>query len=259
MLLAACGSGPSANTTPETTVPSTIEGPMLTIGTVGAFMPVAFAIDQYPHYTITRDGRLIYVGPVPEIFPGPLLPNILEVQLDADTLDEIQRLIDEIGFADFDEKTIEQEPGMMVADAGVTVFTYIDAEGEHVYNFDAMGVAESRGTDAILLLEIDDILSEAANGTGTPYVSDSLQVMAGEALAMSEPFETAPWPLEVPLEDMEPFQNDVRCVVLTGQAADDATAVFADATAGYRWGDAEVALIARPLLPGEDGCTVDQG
>ena len=97
LTLAACGDdgqdagsldsvpAPTTPTTvPGTTAPgaSPIEHPVgaddvvLRIGYEGGFVPVEVMFQNLPTLLVTGDGRLIVVGPVPEIYPGPLLPNL---------------------------------------------------------------------------------------------------------------------------------------------------------------------------------------
>ena len=45
--------------------------------TSGGFVPQAYALAAIPELTITADGGAIMSGPVPDIYPGPALPNLL--------------------------------------------------------------------------------------------------------------------------------------------------------------------------------------
>ena len=80
LIAAACGSdgGGSAPTDPDEVI--------LTIGFEGGFAPVEAVYDPTPQFVLFADGRLVSQGPVITIFPGPLMPNLQEAQLNDDEM-----------------------------------------------------------------------------------------------------------------------------------------------------------------------------
>jgi hypothetical protein len=94
LALAACGDDarpPAAATLPPvtSTSPSEPSGPSYDLATGaddvvisvrydGGFAPVGAIFARTPVALITGDGRALTSGPVPAIYPGPLLPNIQE-------------------------------------------------------------------------------------------------------------------------------------------------------------------------------------
>jgi hypothetical protein len=98
LLLAACGADDPAVTTGEPTPPAggdqdsgDSDAVVLSITDVGGFAPSERTFTSLPRLLVTGDGRVIQEGPVIAIYPGPLLPNVLQRSIsDAG----IQRLID---------------------------------------------------------------------------------------------------------------------------------------------------------------------
>lgn len=258
VLAAACGAGDAGESPDTTAAPVDPEGIVLEVSSQGGFMPAGAALDTAPRYVLTADRSLYYQGPIPEMFPGPLLPNIQVTSLSESNFEEILRLIEEIGFPGFEER-INDEAADQVADAATEVFRYIDESGEHVYSVYALGLGQDRDPELVLLTEILDIFDEASsNPSSDVFQGDRLQVIAGPPLDQIDPQMTteAEWPLEVAFEEMEPFAMEHRCVVLEDGAADDAYPAFVEANQGYRWGPEGLAIHARPLIPGEAGCEV---
>jgi hypothetical protein len=64
---------------------------VLSITDVGGFVPSDRTFANLPRLLVTGDGRVIQAGPVIAIYPGPLLPNVLQRSI---TEAGIQRLID---------------------------------------------------------------------------------------------------------------------------------------------------------------------
>lgn len=258
VFVAACGGADSGSdpSTPTTVADGSGQAEVvLSLTYEGGFVPVDVAVDQSPAYVLMSDGTLIFDGPIPEIFPGPMLPNTLAAMLDDDEFAEILRLVDSIGFADFDEKVGEQEPGMMVEDAGNAVFRFYDTNGVHTYSFPALGAGPGVGGDPLLLLEIVDLFGSFSSGeNAVPFVGERLKVIAGGAIGMGELTTAADWPLDIAFADMDEIFAGMRCTVLEGDAVEAAVAVFDQANSEYRWGDEEVGIRARYLRPGEQGC-----
>ena len=92
----ACGSGaPTASPTPASSLapgPSVeLDAAWLRASTTQAIPPVdQFAVPDTA--AITHDGRYVTAGPVGEMYPGPLLPNLRERTI---TDDGRQRILDE--------------------------------------------------------------------------------------------------------------------------------------------------------------------
>jgi hypothetical protein len=268
LALAACGGDDATETTIPTTGPTSTAGDspqnvsnsdvLLTITSEGGFVPVEFNLDRMPRYVLLADGTLFYQGPVPAIFPGPLLPNVQVTEVTATQMDEILQLVEEMGLPEIDE-FIDDSNAEMVADATTEFITYYDDNGTHRLGIYALGITEGGGsTERILANELIEVLEEAtATGESRPYAADRLQAAAGPALGFEEvEGRVEPWPLEVDFSEMPEWAIGWRCVEIEGAEVGELLEVFADTNQATRWntGDDELTIKARPLLPGEDAC-----
>lgn len=268
LTLAACGGADATGTTIPTTGPtSTTEGSdqdagssevLLTLTSEGGFAPVEFNLDRMPRYVLLADGTLIYQGPVPAIFPGPLVPNVQVTELGPVQMDEILQLVEEMGLPEIDE-LIDDSNADMVADATTEFITYFDENGSHRLGIYALGITEGTGsTERILANELVQVLDEAtATGESRPYQAERLQVAAGPALEFDEVdggVET--WPLDIGFADMPEWAMGWHCVEVEGERVASLLEVFSGASQATRWdtGDEELTIKARPLLPGETAC-----
>lgn len=268
LVLAACGGDDTAHTTTTTVPGSTLttgdigvpaNGDIqLTVTSEGGFAPVESHLDRMPRYVLLADGTLYYQGPVPAIFPGPLLPNVQVTEVTDAQMDEIRELVEELGLPGIDE-LIDDSNAEMVADATTEFITYYDENGTHRLGVYALGITQGGGsTERILATELVQVLDEAtATGDARPYSPDRLQVAAGPLI----PFDDVdggvqPWPLETAFTNMPDWAMDWRCVEVEGDEVGRLIDLFAEANQATRWdtGDQELTIKARPLLPGEDAC-----
>lgn len=268
LALAACGGDDATDSTVSTSdsTPTTDDAPrevdssdvLLTVTSEGGFVPVEFNLDRMPRYVLLADGTLIYQGPVPAIFPGPLLPNVQVTEATATQMDEIRQLVEEMGLPEIDE-FIDDSNAEMVADATTEFITYYDDNGTHRLGIYALGITEGGGsTERILASELIEVLGEVvATGESRPYSTERLQVAAGPALEFEDAGgRVEPWPLEVDFSEMTEWAMGWRCVEIEGAEVGELLEVFADANQATRWdtSDEELTIKARPLLPGEDAC-----
>lgn len=247
------------DTTPTTEADPTTGNVLLTVTSEGGFIPAEFNLERMPRHVLTEDGTLFYQGPVPAIFPGPLLPNVQVTSVDASTLDEIMLLVEELGLPDIDER-IDDSAADMVADATTEVITYFDENGSHRLGIYALGLTEVGGsTDRILAAELIEVLdAAAAENPSRPYEPQRLQVAAGPAIQFDEPARTVePWPLAIAFSEMPEWALDWRCLEITDTAeVAELFALFSEANQATLWdtGTEAVSMKARPLLPGESAC-----
>lgn len=278
MIAGACGAASSDSDTSTTTEAppssSTTTGPkafftggaadpVLVIDEEGGFVPVEFILNRLPRYALYGDGTLFSPAPVAAIFPGPILASVQSVSLDATDLNDLARLVEEIGLPDID-RVIDDTLTNRVADATTTIATYFDPErGEHVYGVYALGLTTEGPADlrsqafSQLLQRLDKAFTTASGSV--------LYEPAGIQLWLSDPFagdetlsETLPWPLPATPDDFEAAGDfDRQCLTLVGDAAAAAIEAVARGNAATVWEfeGVEFGLLARPLLPGETGCT----
>lgn len=217
------------------------------------FVPVEYSIGRAPLHRLTVAGDLYHEGPAPEIFPGPLLPDLRRARLPDAALDEVVRAVAATALPETDDEQI-LEYASIIADAPSTTFVLTDQAGEHrlgVYALSAGRFRDPRAAPLARLLATLDRVAEAAEHE--PWRGERLQVWVLRAEPFPEPgpATSAPWPLAAP-----PPAERADCRVLDGEEAGRLHAVFAAANHGYRWehGDSLYQLVPRALFPGEAGC-----
>jgi len=232
---------------------------LLQIRDEGGFAPIEFVINRAPTYTLLRNGTLIFEGPQPGAFPGPVMPGMRQVTLDAGQLDDIMVLIEASTLPEIDE-VIDNDAANFVADATTTVAVYFDeAGGEHIYSVYALGITidQQLPDDLANLLLLRERLADftGASTGGEPYASDSLIVRVIESIGLAEFDDTRDWAFSFEPDTM-PLLNNFPCLVVGGAEAADVRATLSDATQATIWEHASgtYAVLARDLLPGETGC-----
>lgn len=247
----------SENGASDISLPDDPDAVVLTVTSEGGFMPLEANLDRMPRYVVTADRTLYYVGPTTLEFPGPLLPNVQVTTVDEATMGEILVLVEEMGLPEVDEE-VDDSGADRIADASTDFITYMDEEGTHRMGFYALGLSEEGSTERLLAAEIVEFLDQVAStGEARPYEPERLQVAAGPPIQVEEGMSSVEqWPLDIPFADMEEWGMGWRCLEVSGEEVTDLFEVFSDADQATLWdtGDEEVAIRARPLLPGESGC-----
>ena len=275
LALVACGGGDGATGSTDdggtTAAPGTSTTgaggetgePLFMITYEGGFSTPTLLASLGPAYAVTTDGRLIYQGAVPEIFPGPLVPPY-EVKDVSDLVPDLEEILDRMGVADITEEIDDQAAGN-VADASTTVITYFDENGAHRYGVYALGFDPQVGSGDPRVVALNDLMltlqdASFSGDPGEPFASDRWQVVVnGDFIPGGDtglPEDVRPYPLSTAVADFEHTSFDLPCTVLEGAEAEAAAEVFADATQATVWdtGTEEIQLLPRPLLPGEEGC-----
>jgi hypothetical protein len=285
-MLAACGEeSPSANTgappastappatpppttapsTHPTTPPSTSPGPggfdhptgaddvVIEIGYQGGFVPVGVAFTEVPSLLITGDGRAITNGPVPAIYPGPLLPNLVQQTISEEGIQTLLAQADELGLlADVQYS----DPSSRIADAPDTVVS-ITVDGttyRHVAY--ALGIdPESDPARANLF----DFVNAATNLAGTvgadqlgaegPYESDTYLMRATEVDLSTMDTEIPPTVVRWPADASVRLADAADCAELPRVEGD---ALFPDANqlTFFRQAGVTYSVAATLRLPG---------
>ena len=246
----------------------------------GGFVPREFALSSVPAFTLLGDGRVIVAGPVPAIFPGPALPNLMERRLTEEGIQEVLRLLADTRLfgadAEFDGAS------NFVADAATTTFTVNAGGGTVNVSIYGLGTLPPDGqggpnlpaveraaherlaqvADALTSLESWLPAEAGADEEFRAYVPEALRLHVRNADGdVPDPSGVEPeereWPLDAPLSDFgdEPTADapDLRCGVVTGVDADRLLGELAQADQLTRWvsDGALYTVIARPLLPDE--------
>jgi hypothetical protein len=289
LMLAACGEeSPSANTgappastvppetppasTPPSTEPSTTpstspgtggydhptgaDDVVIEIGYQGGFVPVGVAFTEVPSLLITGDGRAITNGPVPAIYPGPLLPNLVQQSITEEGIQTLLAKADELGLL---ANVQYSDPSSQIADAPDTVVS-ISVDGttyRHVAY--ALGIdPESDPARANLF----DFVNAATNLTGTvgadqlgaeePYESDTYLIRATEVDLSTMDTEIPPTVVRWPADASVRLADAADCAELPRAEGD---ALFPDANQLTFFKQARVtySVAATLQLPGR-GC-----
>ncbi|MDY7085575.1 MAG: hypothetical protein SYR96_10755 [Actinomycetota bacterium] len=236
----------------------------------GGFVPPDRTIGTLPAVSVYADGRVITEGPVPAIYPGPALPNIQVVTLDADQL----RKVVEEGAATVRPGTDYGQPN--VADAPTTRVTVNTNRG--VQSVSVMALNEAQAKDPMLtdaqqaarakLAAYVKMLRDLGSGDGDaaskPYVPEALAVLARPWTAQTggEPAQPAiAWPgPALPGDYLNPALK-IGCVLVTGADLDKVTTAAKKANQMTPWttGGQKYLINFRPLLPDEKGCAEFKG
>jgi hypothetical protein len=274
LVAAACGTSDNAGdgttttqatTTTTTTRPDVFDGDrerlVLQITDEGGFAPIELIVNRLPRFSVYADGTMLVPGPVPAIYPGPILMPLQSVPLSDADLVSLMEAIEAVGLPSIGRE-IDDTLASRVADATTTIASYFDADGaEHVYGAYALGLVDDEPprdstTKLGALVELlDDFV---ANPGGGGFEADPIQLWINENPSVDPDFtQTLTWPLDIVPGDFEPEGDfGLGCHVLAGDAAQEAIAAFNAANQATVWDyeGTEYQLITRVLLPGEPGC-----
>lgn len=243
---------------------------ILRVETAGGFAPIDASIRGIPEFSLMGDGRLITTGPQTEIYPGPALPSLIESKVDEEGIQVILRAAETAGLLGPDRRFTD----MAIADAPTTTFS-VDADGRsHLVSAYALGLGQpGAGADEEALrrlsafrARLSDLSSWLPPGSISsegPYRYGAVRVFVRPYDARTADIEEPPvlWPIDPPLARFgASVQGPVssRCGVVDGRDLEALrpTLESSNELTPWRSGDGEYALILRPLLPDERGCTV---
>lgn len=239
----------------------------------GGFVPVESLFTSTPAATITGDGTVITQGAMMEIFPGPALAPMQSRRLTEAGLQLVLERLAETGF--FGESAAFSEDAG-AADAQTTVFTLHADDREVTVSVGGLGMASpnagerERQAHAMLaslsedLSALDQLVPESAwdETAWHPYEPAALRLLVRNAdndpaNPDGIPGTEAAWPTDAdPAAFGEPFAplEGSSCGGVTGEEAQAWLAALAEANQLTRFtaGDHLYAVLARPVLPGEE-------
>jgi hypothetical protein len=262
ILATACGTDEASDTTNASTTTTTApDGPptvLLQMSEEGGFMMIQFALNRPPTYTLLTDGTLIFQGPQPGAFPGPVLPGMQQTNLTADQMKDIQVLIEATGLPDVVD-LVNNDASNFVADATSTVAVYTDPDGGvHRISIYALGIVEDMPDEMANLSLLRTTLEELAFSGGSDlYTSDELIIRTLEGGGIDEEFaDVRAWAFDFDPKDGAELENQFPCFVLTGTDATAARTLLSDASMATQWEHetGTFGVLGRDLLPGEAGC-----
>jgi hypothetical protein len=210
-------------------------------------------------YTLYADGRLVYEGARPAIFPGPLLPSIVQVNIGAGELAEVMAAIVSTGLPNITEQ-YNNDANNRVADGPQTEVSYFDENGEHFFSVYALSIADHKDRNVLALRALMGLLDNltATSPDAGAFSIERLQVIVSSQTADPDnPLAVVePWPLSTALEEMDEFDFALRCAVINVADEPSALEAFTGAHQMTFFENAGVPhrVTVRPLLVGESGC-----
>jgi hypothetical protein len=264
------GGSPTAEPTParDYDVPSGANDLVMSIATGGGLVPPGYILTEMPDLALYGDGRVVVPGPIAEIYPGPLLPNLRVMRLTPAEIQKILAAADQVGLLGPDARY----DATGITDLGTTVFTTV--EGGKVHRISAYALMKDATADdpaveamraKLMTFEgkvfgLSEFLGRAVDDTEA-YEPAAMRVFVSEATAADQPLPTAQtlaWPLAAdPMATGEATSfPDLVCVLLGGADLTSFVEVATTANAQTVWtyGTGRYSVRVRPLFPHESGC-----
>lgn len=250
--------------TESASAPASAATVLVRIAQEGGFVPTNYAYGRLPDITVYSDGRVINNGPVPMIYPGPALPNLLVSKI---TPERAQQWADDAVKAGVKTGADLGMPG--VADIPDTVITAVSGGKTETVRVSALRQAQA--TDPNLtaaqqaarkkLTSYADDLTGFAGSTSSPapdaYQPASLVALVEEYVAGDVKQPEVAWPgPALPGAELNPGTK-LHCVAVTGAEKDtvQTAAEKANQLTPWTYGGKQWKVTFRPLLPDETaGC-----
>ena len=272
-ILAGCGDQPTPDTagtsppttfTTATTVPVTTSGRSYDLATGaddvvisvrydGGFAPVGAIFARTPVTLIAGDGRALTTGPVPEISPGPLLPNVQQRSITPEAIQQLTAMADRLGLL----ADVAYRPNDLVVDAPDTIVDI--TVGGRTFHHDAYALGiDDKEADAArqrllqfvtALSDLEGTVGADALGPERPFRPDRYLIQAVEIGLATSTTDVAPtvvpWPADAPVR----LADATTCAELP---ASFAAPLFEDANARTYFADAGATyyVAAVPQVPG---------
>jgi len=254
---------------------------ILSVANSGGFVAPDFLLGALPSFVLTGEGRVLVPAAVAAVFPGPMLPSIMERRLTEKGIQAVLGAVAETGL--FRSDLDLHGANAMVADAADTVFT-LHADGREVtVSVYALGFLE--GTNPPAGMPGNEVLAHRALSLLQQRLSGLEQWLPADAWADTgwKPYQPKAFRLYVRNADAEPpdgsglppqaprawptsddpatfgqvSSGDLRCGVVSGAGAETWLAELRQSNQLTRWtaGQHRYSIIPRPLLPYEgDTC-----
>ncbi len=274
--LAACvAPGGATDPTSEPSPPDP-DAVILRVEVTGGFLPVGTVQTELPVFTLLADGRIVTQGPIPEIYPGPLMPNL---QLQVVTAADVEVIVGAAREAGLDGPDASYDL-TNIADAATTVFT-LALDGE-VHRISAYALFDDPFADPALddgtkaarerlstlqrqLGDLEALLGHPVDPS-EPLIAERARLFVTDQVGDPDPnlaSQVLPLPPSIEPEEGEPVGYDgaFRCILVEGEAYEALRPILESANALTVWerDDERYSLLVRPLLPGESGCPAPGG
>jgi hypothetical protein len=233
-------------------VPTGADEVVISVSYEGGFAPPGTIFARSPLALVTGDDRVLTTGPVIAIYPGPLLPNILQRSITPAAVQQLVAKADELGLL----ADVTYARNDLIADAPDTVVDITVGGRTYHHQAYALGIDEETDPARQHLLEFVNAMTDlegtvgaAALGTDEPYQPADylIQATPTDPATLDVDIEPTivPWPQDAPVR----LADAAECAVLP---ADVAGPLFADATTLTFFTDAGVtyAVAAVQQVPG---------
>jgi len=275
LVLAACssaaspsGSAGSSDSAPDSPSPSgVVGGTVFRAWTTQALPPAATF--SWGSTAVIADGQLIVSGPVPAIYPGPLMPNLIARSITPTGVDRIFEAAHAAGLlAGPTDLTGGIAPGGMTAHLSFL----LDGQEREVIGdpnkvmmcVAAPCVAPAGSPEAFgqFWAQVNDLATLVGNELGAEqrYQPTRLAVLVTDPPTDASGLKPglAQWPLATPLREFgTPFGGGTdRCGIVEGADLAQLLPAVQQANALTQWTDGTTGgrvLVVRPLTPGEPG------
>ena len=273
LLTAACTSAdasgsPGATPVPHYNVATGSDQLVLRITSGGGLVPMNVLLTQTPWFALYGDGRIVVRGPATESYPGPLLPNLRQIQVTPAEIQKILSAADQAGLLGPDASFNATD----IFDASSTSFTTIVDGKTHSIGAYALGY-EGATMDAAMIEarkrlsgfedkagDMPTFLGREVSDAGA-YDATSMRLFTSPT-DLSDPasltHQVVAWPLSVdPGTAGEATKlPQTRCLVVTGSDLEAFLTVARKANTLTIWtyGAGRYSVSVRPLYPDETGC-----
>jgi hypothetical protein len=218
----------------------------------GGFATPEMTFSRAPLLLITGDGRVISEGPVPAIYPGPLLPNLTERTITEDGIQNLLAKADELGLlADADYARNDQ-----IADAPDTVVRITVDGTTYTHSAYALGFEGETDAGRASLFEFVSAATDLAGTVGQNELGTEAPLASDTYLVRATPFDLATVTTEVPATVVDwPADASVRLADAAECAelpAAEGAPLFADANqlTFFTEGGVTYQVAATPTVPG---------
>jgi hypothetical protein len=234
----------------------------------GGNVPISYRLTHMPEFALYGDGRIIVQGPVIEIYPAPLLPNLRVLRVTPDEIQKVLAAADAAGLLGLDASFDATD----VFDLGSSVFITTVAGKTHrisAYALYAQFKADDPAVNAARagLMTYRDAITDLSKFLGRQvsdeeaYEPSSMRVFVGptdETDSQGTTRQVVDWPLALdPATAGEQIANTTyRCIALSG--ADLRAFVTVAKTANgltiWKASSGRYLALVRPNFPDESGC-----
>jgi hypothetical protein len=226
---------------------------VISVRHAGGFVPPGVLFAETPRALVTGDGRLLSTGPTTMIYPGPLLPNILERSIAPAAIQQLLAEADQRGLlADVTYSRNDQ-----VADAPDTIVDI--TVGGRTYHHQAYALGMDGGAEdsarehlqafVEIMSNVEPTVGAAALGPEAPFAPAQylIQAMPVDPATLDVDIEPTivPWPRDAPVR----LGDASTCAMLPAEVA---APLFDDATVltFFSEGDVTYSVAAVQQVPG---------